>query len=108
MITKHKSSIVTTLLVITLCFNILDAILTVCWVGWGIAKEVNPLWQPILAFNASVFMFLKVFLVALCCGLIWLQRKSRVALLASVLCCLLSLYIVYQYHLPFIEFWMRK
>jgi hypothetical protein len=74
MTTKWRADAVDALCAWVVVVNLLDAILTMVWVGSGVATEANPILAPLLVWPA-LFVCVKVALVSL--G-VWILRAASV------------------------------
>src|SRR4030042_2020672 len=71
------------LLAILISFVILDGVLTEYLIGGGMAREANPLLEPLV--GETGFMLLKIFGALLCAFILWdvYRRFPRVGLVAT-------------------------
>lgn len=104
MMTKAQTylySFLATLLAVTSSF---DGALTLHAIVGGRARELNPIWRPIIAYSPKLFIFLKITTVTvLCCFLLEKALEDKrlaqrgLWLLCSVYCALLAWHVA---HLP--------
>ena len=80
--------------------NVVDGLLTLLWVGMGIAQEANPLMDLLIGFHPAIFMSGKLALVALGIALLWRHLRLGVTVVAIFLL-LLVYYSLLLYHLSF-------
>ena len=73
-------------LVLIAIFNLIDAVFTASLYKVGLIEEKNPIMQIFIEFNASFFIFFKVFLVSLACFWLWKRRDNKYAVLGIILC----------------------
>jgi len=62
-----------------LCLNLLDAILTLTEIHFGIATEANPMMKALIDLSPALFVIGKTMLVGGCLGVLYLLRKHRQA-----------------------------
>ena len=62
-------------LILTVIFNLFDAVLTLVWVLDGHAVEANPLMASALEFGPITFMLAKITIVSLGLMILWIRRK---------------------------------
>jgi hypothetical protein len=78
--------------------NMLDGILTIGWIEFGRAVELNPLMDYLLGTHPVLFILIKMLLVCLGVLLLWRFRSRASAVLSIYLC-----FVVYSgillYHL---------
>lgn len=59
--------------------NVLDAILTIVWVKYGLAEEANLFLRGLVHSSPVTFILLKVSVVSLCCLFLWKNRRHPFA-----------------------------
>lgn len=69
-----------------LLLNLADAAFTIAWTSAGLATEVNPLLDDVLARSPVLFMLAKLALVSLGIFLLFRLRKRRLAHAALYAC----------------------
>ncbi len=77
--------------------NALDGILTITWVGAGMATEANPFMEPLIGMHPVLFMLVKILLVSLGAMLLWRYRHKTIAV-ASLYFCFTLYSLVILYH----------
>jgi hypothetical protein len=83
-----------------LLLNLMDALFTIAWIGWGWASEANPVMAMAIEQSPSGFILAKVALVSLAVGLLWRLREHRMAHAAVIPLGLLYAFVAGQ-HLGF-------
>jgi hypothetical protein len=68
---------------LTVVLNLIDAALTLLFVGTGAAVEANPLMRQLLDHGPLTFVLVKLAIVSLSVGLVWRLRQLRLATFAS-------------------------
>ena len=63
--------------------NLFDAIATLSWIKYGIAKEANPLMEPLILPSPLLFISVKMCIVLTVCWFLWKQRENSYTLAAS-------------------------
>ena len=63
--------------------NLFDAIATLSWIKYGIAKEANPLMEPLILHSPLLFISVKMGIVLTVCWFLWKQRENSYTLAAS-------------------------
>jgi len=93
---SHKTTII-----LTVIFNLIDAVLTLAWVTWELALESNPIMASAIDMGPIQFMTIKIVIVNLGVTVLWLRREKT-----WVRCAALGTLGVYSYvmmiHLFFI------
>ncbi len=84
-------------LAFTFILNAIDGVLTVAWIVSGKAEEANPIMDHLLDVDPTVFMAVKLVLVALGSVLLWKLRHRRGAVI-SIFALFLIYYAVLVYH----------
>jgi len=67
------------ILSLVICLNLLDAVLTLSEIHFGIATEANPLMKALIDYNPALFILGKTALVGFCLGILYMLRKHRQA-----------------------------
>jgi len=83
-----------------LVFNLLDALFTLIWVRWGLAREANTLIDELVNDHAVVFVLVKLGLVGLGSWLLWNRRQRPVAVI-GIFAAFLAYYFVLLYHIQY-------
>ena len=78
--------------------NILDAVLTLCWVNMQVADEANPLMAYLIDIDTTLFLLVKISFVTLSCVILWVFRAHHMAKLIAFLAAILYLCIII-YHI---------
>jgi len=86
---------------VVLLLNLVDAILTLLWVGAGWASEANPLLADLVSEHPVGFAAAKLLLVGLSSLLLWRLRDRPLAVIA-IFCAFLLYYLVLLHHLRFV------
>ena len=77
--------------------NAIDGILTINWVGSGIATEANPLMNLLITTNPLLFMTIKLLLVSLGAYLLWCYRNRTLAVVSLYFCVLVYSLVMVQH-----------
>jgi hypothetical protein len=80
--------------------NLVDAILTLFWVHSGLAREANPLLEPMVNQRVVIFVAVKLSLVSSGVWLLWQRRQHPLAVVGLFVSFLLY-YGVLLHHLRF-------
>ncbi len=88
------------LLQVILILNLIDAVLTLFWVGTGLAIEANVILQAIVTNHPVAFMAAKVALVSLGAWLLWQRRQHPLAIVGLV-AAFVVYYALMLHHLRF-------
>jgi hypothetical protein len=88
------------LVAVTLVLNLADAILTIVWIGTGLAREANPLMETLIVQHPVVFAGAKLGLVGLGSLLLWRHRTRPLAVVAMFVAFLVY-YFVLLWHVRF-------
>jgi len=88
--------IVKTVLVLNLC----DAIFTLVWVRWGLAREANLMIDKLVEDHALAFFAVKLGLVGMGSWLLWRRREHPPAVVA-IFIAFLAYYLVLLYHVQY-------
>ena len=83
-----------------LVLNLLDALFTLVWVRWGLAREANTLLDELVNEHAVGFVLTKLGLVSLGSWLLWNRRDRPLAVIAIFIAFVLY-YLVLLYHLQY-------
>ena len=76
---KFSNHVYAKFLILLIILNIIDTGGTLYWVSEGIATEANPIMQNWLQINVSAFIFVKLAVVFLCVGVLWVARPRPLA-----------------------------
>jgi hypothetical protein len=90
-----------------LVLNLLDALFTLVWVRWGLAREANPLIAQLVQEHAVGFVLVKLALVGLGSWLLW-QRRERATAVIAIIAAFLAYYLVLLYHLQYASGLVRQ
>jgi hypothetical protein len=83
-----------------LVLNLLDAIFTLLWVRWGLARESNLMIDKLVDHHALAFFGVKLGLVAMGSWLLWRRREQPSAVVA-IFVAFLAYYLVLLYHVQY-------
>jgi len=83
--------------------NLLDAVLTMLWVHTGLAREANPLLQPIVHNHVLLFIIVKIALGSLSTWFLWQYRQRALAVIGTF-SVFIVYYAVFLHHLRFASF----
>ncbi|MEM7411218.1 MAG: DUF5658 family protein [Myxococcota bacterium] len=83
-----------------LILNLLDALFTLLWVRWGVAREANLLVESLVNEHAIGFVLVKTALVGMGSWLLWEKRQYPAAVIA-IFIAFLAYYWVVLYHLQY-------
>lgn len=86
---------------VVLVLNLLDATFTILWVGAGLAREANPLFEVLVRDDPLVFATTKLLLVALASLLLWRLRHRPLAVVA-IFVSFLAYYLILLHHVRFL------
>ena len=82
--------------------NLLDGILTLVWVKYGLAEEANLFLRGLVHNQPVTFILLKISVVTLCCLFLWKNRSHPFA--EKGLFIVFSIYsAIFVYHLHFLN-----
>jgi hypothetical protein len=87
--------------------NLVDALLTLWWVRWGLATEANPLLATIVEDHAVLFVTGKLTLVSLGTLLLWRRRHHPLAVI-GIFAAFLTYYSVLLFHLQYASNLLRQ
>lgn len=87
---------------LVLVLNLVDAVLTLFWVGAGFAKEANPLLRDVLRDHPVAFAAAKLGLVGLGSLLLWWRRDRPLAVVA-IFAAFLAYYVLLLHHVGFLS-----
>jgi hypothetical protein len=90
-----------------LVLNLCDAIFTLVWVRWGLAREANTLLDELVNEQAVAFVVTKLGLVSLGSWLLWRRRDRPLAVIAIFIAFVLY-YLVLLYHLQYASGLVRQ
>lgn len=86
---------------VVLVLNLVDAVLTVFWVGAGLARESNPLLAELVAERPVLFTAAKLGLVGFGSLLLWRLRQRPLAVI-GIFGVFLAYYAVLLHHVRFL------
>ena len=86
--------------------SVIDGILTLIWVLMRYAEEANPLMNYFLQLHPTLFMLVKIGLVALGTSLLWRYRLQPLAV-AGVSVCFVVYAVILLVHLNAAGIFMR-
>ena len=81
-----------------LILNLLDAVLTIVWVQTGLAREGNPLLEPLVSHHAMLFILTKTALGSVAAWLLW-EYRHRAYVVISAFSAFIAYYAVLLQHL---------
>ncbi len=90
---------------VTLVLNLIDTILTLLWVGTGMAEEANPLLETLVLRHPIAFASAKLGLVGLSSLLLW-RLRSRPLAVVAIFIAFLAYYLLLLWHLRFAGLWV--
>jgi hypothetical protein len=91
---------------VVLVLNLVDAILTLFWVGTGFATEANPLLSELVMRHPVGFAVVKLGLVSLGSLLLWRLRRRPLAVI-GIFGGFLAYYLLLLHHLSFLSLVLR-
>lgn len=91
---------------VVLILNLVDAILTLFWVGAGFAREANPLLSELVTRHPVGFAVVKLGLVSLGSLLLWRLRHRPLAVI-GIFCGFVVYYVLLLHHLSFLSLLLR-
>lgn len=91
---------------VTLVLNLIDACLTLFWVGKGLAREGNPLMRELVRDYPVVFAAAKLSLVGLGSLLLWRLRDRPLAVI-GIFAGFVAYYVLLLHHLSFLSLLLR-
>ena len=91
---------------VTLVLNLVDAILTLFWVGAGFAREANPLMRDLVVHHPVYFAVAKLGLVGLGSLLLWWLRDRPLAVI-GIFAAFAVYYLILLHHLRFLSLLVR-
>ena len=83
-----------------LVLNLLDALFTLVWVRWGLAREENLMIDRLVEGHALAFFAVKLGLVGMGSWLLWRRREHATAVVA-IFIAFLAYYLVLLYHVQY-------
>ena len=97
---KHNISLLKTLLILIIIFNIVDIIVSISTIHYGSAEETNPIMAVYLELGIIPFLFAKLILVGGGCIILWSRRQWLAARLGIYIsfCYYLALMIYFLYN----------
>ncbi|MBW2268357.1 MAG: hypothetical protein JRH16_07250 [Deltaproteobacteria bacterium] len=90
-----------------LVLNLCDALFTLVWVRWGLAREANTLLDELVNENAVAFVATKLGLVSLGSWVLW-QRRSRPLAVIAIFIAFVLYYLVLLYHVQYASGLLRQ
>ena len=90
-----------------LVLNLCDALFTLVWVRWGLAREANTLLDELVNEQAVAFVATKLGLVSLGSWVLWRRRDRPLAVIAIFIAFVLY-YLVLLYHLQYASGLVRQ
>ncbi|MDJ0853550.1 MAG: DUF5658 family protein [Myxococcota bacterium] len=87
---------------VTLVLNLIDAVLTLFWVGAGLASEANPLLAELVEHHPVFFALAKLGLVGLGSLLLWWLRDRPLAVI-GIFGAFVVYYLILLHHLRFLS-----
>ncbi len=85
-----------------LALNLLDAIFTLIWINAGLAREANPLLDPLVGAHPVAFAAVKLGLVAGGSFLLWRYRFRPLAVVGIFLV-FIAYYLLLLYHIGYLS-----
>ncbi len=95
---KHNISLLKTLLILIIIFNIVDIIVSISTIHYGSAEEANPIMAVYLELGIIPFLFAKLILVGGGCIILWSRRQWLAARL--------GIYIVFSFYLALMIYFL--
>ena len=97
---NHNQSLLKTLLILTIIFNIANIIVSISTIHYGTAEEANPIMAVYLELGIIPFLFAKLILVGGGCIILWSRRQWLAARLGIYIsfCYYLALMIYFLYN----------
>ncbi len=95
---NHNQSLLKTLLILTIIFNIVDIVVTTSVIYYGSVEEANPVMAAYLNLGIIPFLFAKSILVGGGCVILWNQREKFLARL--------GIYIVFSFYLALMIYFL--
>ena len=86
------------LLVLTVVFNIIDSIVSICIIYYGTVDEANPVMEMYLGLGIIPFIIAKVVLVGGGCVILWRHREKFLARA--------GIYVVFSYYLSLMGYFI--
>ena len=90
-----------------LVLNLCDALFTLVWVRWGLAREANTLLDELVNEHAVAFVATKLGLVSLGSWVLW-QRRARPLAVIAIFIAFVLYYLVLLYHLQYASGLVRQ
>ncbi len=91
---------------VTLVLNLVDAVLTLFWVGAGFAREANPLMRDLVVHHPVYFAVAKLGLAGLGSLLLWWLRDRPLAVI-GIFTAFAVYYLILLHHLRFLSLLVR-
>ena len=95
---KHNISLLKTLLLLTIIFNIVDIIVSISVIYYGSVEEANPVMATYLDLGIVSFLLAKLILVGGGCIILWKRREEFLARL--------GIYIVFSFYLALMIYFL--
>ncbi len=95
---KHNKSLLKTLLILIIIFNVIDTIVSISTIHYGSAEEINPIMAVYLEQGLLPFLLAKLTLVGGGCIILW-RRKQLLA-------ARLGIYISFSYYLALMIYFL--
>ena len=95
---KHNKSLLKTLLILIIIFNVIDTIVSISAIHYGSAEEANPIMAVYLELGIIPFLFAKLILVGGGCIILWSRRQWLAARL--------GIYISFSYYLALMIYFL--
>lgn len=95
---KHNKTLLLSLLILTILFNIIDLVVSVMIIYYGSVEEGNPVMATYLDLGLIPFVLAKLILAGGGCVILWRYRKRFVARL--------GIYIVFIYYLALMIYFL--
>jgi hypothetical protein len=86
---------------VIIVLNLIDALLTLLWVGAGLAREANPILDDLVVRHPVGFAAIKLSLVGLGTLLLWRLRERPLAVVA-IFVAFLAYYLLLLHHVRFL------
>ena len=95
---KHNKTLLLSLLILTILFNIIDIVVSIVIIYYGNVEEGNPVMATYLELGIVPFVLAKLVLVGGGCVLLWRYRSRIVARM--------GIYIVFSYYLALMIYFL--
>lgn len=77
MMTKNKDFMMALMIAMLVAFNLIDAIVTVIFVRWFGAVELNPFMKAVLTYSPEAFVVVKLGYTAFAADIAWQHRSMK-------------------------------